>query len=180
MTDRSVGRQSRILPTVAIDAETIRVRVSQLAAELQAKYPEDEPLLLLGVLKGAFIFLADLARALDRPASIDFVSVSSYGAGTTTSGTIELRYDPCIDLRGKHVLLVEDILDSGNTLRWLIPYLRRRDPRSLAVCTLLARRDAPTIPAPVHVGFVAPNGFVVGYGLDRAEEFRNLPYIGVL
>jgi hypoxanthine phosphoribosyltransferase len=168
------------VPEVAISEAEIQERVTTLARELEATFPADEPLLLVGVLKGSFIFLADLARGFARSVSIDFVSVASYRGGTTSTGTIEMRHDVESPLRGMHVILVEDILDTGNTLRWLIPFLQEREPRSLSVCTLLARRDAPKIPVPCHVGFIAPDGFVVGYGLDRAEEFRNLPYIGVL
>lgn len=167
-------------PSVAISAETIAHRVRELAREIDERYPPDEPLLLIGVLKGGFVFLADLARAIRRPLEIDFVSVSSYGTGTTSSGRIDLRFDPETEFGGRHVLLVEDILDSGNTLQWLVPRFLDRRPLSLEVCTLLERPGAAEIGVPCHVGFVAPEGFLVGYGLDRAEEFRNLPYIGVL
>ena len=140
----------------------------------------DGELLLIGLLKGSFIFLADLVRAIERPLQVDFLVASSYGAGTVSSGEVRLLYEPAAALAGRHILLVEDIIDSGRTLASLVDRLRSRGPRSLAICALLDKRIAPPLPELRFVGFTAPPAFLVGYGLDHAEDFRHLPYIAEL
>ncbi len=163
-----------------LSAATIAARVRELGQEISAAYPTGD-LLLLGTLKGSFIFLADLVRAIDRPLHVDFLGTSSYGSGTVSSGAVTLTYTPSVSVLGYHVLLVEDVVDSGRTLQQLIPLLRRDSPRSLEVCTLLHKRIAvPRTPSVRFVGFDIPNDFVVGYGLDHAEAYRHLPYIGCL
>jgi hypoxanthine phosphoribosyltransferase len=170
----------RTVHRIAFDADAISRRVAELGAEITAAYPDGE-LLLLGLLKGSFVFLADLAREVRRPLHVDFLVASSYGAGTVSSGAVELVYDPNTPLRGKHIVLVEDIVDSGRTLARLCGRLSERAPRSLDVCTLLHKRTATHFPGPVRfVGFDAPGEFLVGYGLDHAEDFRHLPYIACL
>jgi hypoxanthine phosphoribosyltransferase len=174
---RLAGRAVR---RIAFDAEQIGARVRALGAEITAAYPDGE-LLVLGLLKGSVIFLSDLVRAVDRPLALDFLVVSSYGAGTVSSGNVRLLYDPETDLEGKHVLLVEDIVDSGRTLARLVDLLRSRRPRSLEICSLLHKHIATELDYPVkYVGFDAPKEFLVGYGLDHAEQFRHLPYIASL
>jgi len=166
----------RPLNRVVFDAETIAARVRALGAEITRAYPEGE-LLLIGLLKGSFIFLADLARAIERPLAVDFLIASSYGAETVSSGEVRLLYEPAASLAGRHILLVEDIIDSGRTLASLLDRLRSRGPRSLAICALLDKRIAAPLPDLRFVGFTAPPAFLVGYGLDHAEDFRHLPYI---
>lgn len=170
---RAGGRELR---AVVYDSETIAARVHELGREITRAYPEGE-LTLIGLLKGSFIFLADLARAIERPLSVDFLVASSYGSGTVSSGEVRLLYEPASQLAGRHILLVEDIIDSGRTLASLTDRLWSRGPRSLAVCALLDKRIAPPLPEIRFVGFTAPSKFLVGYGLDHAEEFRHLPYI---
>lgn len=167
----------RKIKRVVFDEATLQQRVRELGAEIAAAYPDGD-LLLLGLLKGSYVFLADLARAIARPVQIDFLVASSYGKGTTSSGNVRLLYDPAIDLDGKHVVLVEDIIDTGLTLQRLTELLRARNPRSLAICALLDKKLAPTPPKELRfVGFDAPPAFLVGYGLDYAEQFRHLPCI---
>jgi hypoxanthine phosphoribosyltransferase len=162
---------------VVFTAEQIAERVASLGREITEAYPEGE-LLLLGLLKGSFIFLADLVRAIERPLQVDFLIVSSYGAGTVSSGNVRLLYDPATDLAGKHIVVVEDIIDSGRTLTRLVELFRARHPASLAICTLLDKQIAPEPPPELRfVGFHAPPAFLVGYGLDHAEDCRHLPYI---
>jgi hypoxanthine phosphoribosyltransferase len=152
-----------------------------MGSSIAAHYPEDEDLLLVGLLKGSFIFVGDLVRAIPRPLQVDFLVAASYGSGTTSSGDVRLIYDPEADLRDRHVLLVEDIVDSGNTLNRLIPLLRERGPRSLEMVALLHKRVAPKLELePRWVGFDAPHEFLIGYGLDHSEDFRNLPFIASL
>lgn len=168
------GRRVR---RIAFDATTIARRVRELGADITAAYPDGD-LLLLGLLKGSFMFLADLAREIDRPLQVDFVVASSYGNATASSGDVRMLYDPNASLAGRHVLLVEDIVDSGRTLAKLMEMLAVRGPRSLAACALLHKRIAVVEhPAVRYVGFDAPEEFLVGYGLDHAEQFRHLPYI---
>jgi hypoxanthine phosphoribosyltransferase len=163
--------------SVVFTAEQIAERVAGLGREITEAYPDGD-LLLLGLLKGSFIFLADLARAIERPLQVDFLVVSSYGAGTVSSGNVRLVYDPATDLAGKHIVVVEDIIDSGRTLTRLAELLRARHPASLAICTLLDKQIAPEPPPELRfVGFTAPPAFLVGYGLDHAEDCRHLPYI---
>jgi hypoxanthine phosphoribosyltransferase len=167
------GRAARVV----YDQATIARRVAELGREITAAYPAGE-LLLIGMLKGSFIFLADLIRGIERPLAIDFVVASSYGTGTTSSGAVTVHYRPTTPLGGKHVVLVEDIIDSGHTLRVLAAELAAAGPASLALCALLDKGLTKAHPAPLRfLGFRAPRAFLVGYGLDHAEEFRHLPYI---
>lgn len=176
MRRRAGGRQVRIV----LDEPTIAARVRALGAEITAAYPDGD-LLVLGLLKGSFIFLADLVRQIDRPLHLDFLVASSYGSGTVSSGTVRLLYDPETPLEGKHLLIVEDIIDSGRTMQRLLALLGDRKPASLAVCALLDKHLLPEpIPEVKWVGFPAPPAFLVGYGLDHAEDFRHLPFIGDL
>jgi hypoxanthine phosphoribosyltransferase len=154
-------------------------RVRELGREVTEAYPTGD-LLLLGLLKGSFIFMADLARAVERPLQVDFMVASSYGKGTTSSGNVRLLYDPATDLAGKHVVVVEDIIDTGRTLQRLLSLLGARQPASLAVCALLDKKIAPPIPEVRFVGFECPPAFLVGYGLDYAEDYRHLPFIAEL
>jgi hypoxanthine phosphoribosyltransferase len=170
----------RAVRRIVFGPEDIASRVSELGAEITAAYP-DGNLLVLGLLKGSFIFLSDLVRRIERPIQIDFLVASSYGAEMESSGTVKLVYDPETELEGKHILLVEDIVDSGRTLSRLMDLLSARSPRSLAVCALLHKHLAEHLRYPVRfVGFDAPHEFLVGYGLDHAENFRHLPYIASL
>ena len=165
---------------VLIDAETLRARVGELGAEVSADYA-DRDLLLIGVLKGAVFFMADLMRKLTVPCEIDFMAVASYGASTDSSGVVRILKDLDINIEGRNVLVVEDIIDSGLTLSYLIRTLSAREPASLEVCALLTKPGRREIDVPVrYVGFEIPNRFVIGYGLDFAERYRNLPYVAVL
>jgi hypoxanthine phosphoribosyltransferase len=170
----------RTVKRIAFDEDTIADRVSELGAEITAAYPDGD-LLVLGLLKGSFIFLSDLVRQIARPLQVDFLVASSYGDGMESSGTVRLLYDPETELRGKHILLVEDIVDSGRTLNRLMALLEERSPRSLEICALLHKRIADGLQhGTKFVGFDAPHEFLVGYGLDHAENFRHLPYIASL
>ncbi|MBI4500392.1 MAG: hypoxanthine phosphoribosyltransferase [Gemmatimonadetes bacterium] len=161
-------------------ADRIAARVEELGAEINAHYLTGD-LIVLGLLKGSFIFLGDLVRNIPRPLQVDFLVASSYGSGRSTSGDVRLLYDPETGLRGKHILLVEDIVDSGNTLNRLVRLLRGREPRSLEICALLHKRIARSLELePRFVGFNAPPLFLVGYGLDHAEDYRHLPFIASL
>jgi hypoxanthine phosphoribosyltransferase len=165
---------------VVFDAEAIGRRVRELGDEITAAYPRGE-LLVLGLLKGSFIFVGDLVRTIQRPLQVDFLVASSYGAEMSSSGVVQLVYDPETELEGKDILLVEDIVDSGRTLQRLWELLHRRQPRSLEICALLHKKLATELRHPVrYVGFDAPPEFLVGYGLDHAENFRHLPYIASL
>ncbi|MDU4961248.1 MAG: hypoxanthine phosphoribosyltransferase [Sporomusaceae bacterium] len=165
---------------ILIDKDQLAERVRELGEEISADYAGKE-ILMIGVLRGAVVFMADLARAISLPVALDFMAVSSYGASTSSSGIVRILKDLDEDLAGKHVLIVEDIIDSGLTLNYLVDNLKSRQPASVRLCTLLnkpSRRKAP-----VHVdynGFTIPDYFVVGYGLDFAEKYRNLPFIGIL
>ncbi|HKO17230.1 MAG TPA: hypoxanthine phosphoribosyltransferase [Gemmatimonadaceae bacterium] len=165
---------------MAYSQEQIAARVRALGAEITEAYPDGE-LLVLGLLKGSFIFLSDLVREIRRPLQVDFIVASSYGDATVSSGSVRLVYDPESELRGKHILLVEDIVDTGRTLNRLMDLLQARNPRSLEICALLHKHLADALRHPARfVGFDAPNEFLVGYGLDHAENFRHLPYIASL
>lgn len=165
---------------VVFSAEQIARRVTELGAEISAYYPKGD-LLLLGALKGSFIFLGDLVRRIARPHQVEFIIAASYGKGTTSSGHVRLLYDPESVLEGKHVLIVEDIVDTGLTLDRLVRLLETRDPRSLEICTLLDKHKADGLHLkPRFVGFDAPDAFLVGYGLDYGERFRHLPFVGRL
>ncbi|AEF38769.1 hypoxanthine phosphoribosyltransferase [Hoyosella subflava] len=175
------------IASVLISEEQIRERTAGLAAELAERYkpvPDagpDDDLLLIGVLKGAMMFITDLARAVPVPTQMEFMAVSSYGSSTSSSGVVRILKDLDRDIADRDVLIVEDIIDSGLTLSWLMRNLQTRNPKSLQVCTLLRKPDAITVDVPVaYVGFDIPNEFVVGYGLDYDERYRDLPYIGLL
>lgn len=170
----------RAVNRTVYDELTIARRVRELGAEITAAYPTGQ-LLVLGLLKGSFIFVSDLVRQIARPLQVDFVVAASYGDSMTSSGTVRLMYDPETELEGKHILLVEDIVDSGRTLDSLMEMLGERNPGSLEICALLHKHVASELHHPVKfVGFDAPNEFLVGYGLDHAENFRHLPYIASL
>jgi hypoxanthine phosphoribosyltransferase len=165
---------------VLVDEETLRNRVAELGEEISRDYAGRD-LLLIGVLKGAVFFMADLMRHLTVPCEIDFMAISSYGASTDSSGVVRILKDLDINIEGREVLVVEDIIDSGLTLSYLMRNLTARRPATLEVCALLTKPDRREIDVPVrYVGFEIPNRFVVGYGLDLAERYRNLPYVGVL
>src|SRR6266480_295950 len=168
------------LKEILIPADRLQARVAELAAELDADY-DGQDLLLVGVLKGAVMIMADLARAMRLPVEMDWMAVSSYGSGTRSSGVVRILKDLDTDISGRHVLIVEDIVDSGLTLSWLVGNLRSRQPASLRVCVLLRKPGAARMDVEVaYTGFDIANEFVVGYGLDYAERHRNLPFIGTL
>jgi len=172
--------EGRTLRRVVYDASQIAVRVRELGAEITRTYPEGD-LLVLGLLKGSFIFLSDLVREINRPLHVDFLVASSYGDATVSSGNVRLIYDPETELEGKHILLVEDIVDTGRTLNRLMDLLRARNPQSLEICALLHKHIAEELKYETKfVGFDAPHEFLVGYGLDHAESFRHVPYIASL
>jgi len=168
------------LARIVYDADVIARRVAELGSAITVAYPDGE-LLVLGLLKGSFIFLSDLVRQIERPLQVDFLVAASYGAGTVSSGDVRLLYDPETDLAGKHILLVEDIIDTGKTLNRLVTLLGARQPRSLEICALLHKHIAEHLSLEARfVGFDAPRAFLVGYGLDHAENYRHLPYIASL
>ena len=165
---------------VLLDEETIRTEVRRLGAEISADYAGRD-LLLIGVLKGAVFFMADLMRKLTIPCEVDFMAISSYGASTDSSGVVRILKDLDINIEGRDVLVVEDIIDPGLTLSYLMRNLESREPATLEVCALLTKPDRREIEVPVrYVGFEIPNRFVIGYGLDFGERYRNLPYVAVL
>jgi len=165
---------------ILIDSDELRARVAELGEEITADYTGRD-LLLIGVLKGAVFFIADLMRHLQVPCEVDFMAISSYGAGTDSSGVVRILKDLDINIAERNVLVVEDIIDSGRTLRYLMRNLQARQPASIEVCALLTKPARREIDVPVrYLGFEIPNRFVVGYGLDFAERYRNLPYVGVL
>ena len=165
---------------ILIDRETLAARVAELGAEVSADY-EGRDLLLIGVLKGAVFFMADLMRHLTVPCEVDFMAISSYGDSTDSSGIVRILKDLDINIEGRDVLVVEDIIDSGLTLSYLMRNLESREPASLEICALLTKPDRREIEVPVrYVGFEIPNRFVIGYGLDFGERYRNLPYVAVL
>jgi len=165
---------------ILFSEEQLARRVSELAEQINRDYADKE-ILLVSVLRGSFVFMADLARKITRPCRIDFMSVSSYGKGSTSSGQVQITKDLSEDISGLHVIVVEDILDSGNTLSYLLRLLEQRHPASIRLCTLLDKPDRRKVEVAVHYsGFTIPDAFVVGYGLDYAERYRNLPYIGIL
>jgi hypoxanthine phosphoribosyltransferase len=173
------------IASVLITADEVRKKTTELAEQVGKDYADrcasPNDLLLVGVLKGAVMFMTDFARALPVPVQLEFMAVSSYGSSTSSSGVVRILMDLDRDIAGRHVLIVEDIIDSGLTLSWLLKNLESRQPASLEVCTLLRKPDAVTVDVPVrYVGFDIPNEFVVGYGLDYAERYRDLPFIGTL
>ena len=166
---------------VMLDARTIQTRIRELAAEIEAAYPENEPIHLVGVLKGGFVFMADLVRAMTTRISVDFIAVSSYGSGTKSSGEVRFMKDLDTSIEDRHVLLVEDIVDTGRTLKYLQQNLARRAPRTLRTACLLSKPSRREVEVPVeYIGFTIEDRFVIGYGLDYDEKYRNLPYIAVL
>ena len=174
---RLMGRAVR---RIVYDEQAIASKVREMGARISAAYPDGD-LLVLGLLKGSFIFLSDLVRQITRPLQVDFLVASSYGDKTFSSGTVRLLYDPETTLECKHILLVEDIVDTGRTLSRLMDLLKARNPRSLEICALLHKHIATELKYPTKfVGFDAPNEFLVGYGLDHAENFRHIPYIASL
>jgi hypoxanthine phosphoribosyltransferase len=165
---------------VLIETDALRGRIAELGAEISVDYAGRD-LLLIGVLKGAVFFMADLMRKLTIPCEVDFMAISSYGASTDSSGVVRILKDLDINIEGRHVLVVEDIIDSGLTLSYLMRNLESREPATLEVCALLTKPDRREIEVPVrYVGFEIPNRFVIGYGLDFGERYRNLPYVAVL
>ena len=165
---------------ILIEADSLRSRVAELGDEI-SDYYEGRDLLLIGVLKGAIFFMADLMRHVTVPCEVDFMAISSYGAATDSSGVVRILKDLDINIEGRHVLVVEDIIDSGLTLSYLMRNLESREPATLEVCALLTKPDRREIDVPVrYVGFEIPNRFVIGYGLDFGERYRNLPYVAVL
>lgn len=165
---------------VLVSEEQIAARLVELAAAIDADY-EDKDILLVGVLKGAVMVMADLARALHSPVTMDWMAVSSYGSGTKSSGVVRILKDLDTDLTDRHVLIVEDIIDSGLTLSWLVQNLRTRGAATVEICTMLRKPEAVKVDIDVkYVGFDVPNEFVIGYGLDYAEKYRNVPFVATL
>jgi hypoxanthine phosphoribosyltransferase len=168
------------LTQILITEKEIHAKLAELSRRIEADY-EGKDVLLVGVLKGAVMVMADLARELTMPVSMDWMAVSSYGSGTQSSGVVRILKDLDADLTGRHVVIVEDIIDSGLTLSWLLANLNSRGPASVEICALLRKPDAARVEIDVkYVGFDIPNQFVVGYGLDYAEKYRNLRSVGVL
>jgi hypoxanthine phosphoribosyltransferase len=169
------------LSHVLFSEEQIAARVKELGEEITRDIPEGEDILVLGLLKGSFIFLSDLVREIRRPIEVDFLIVSSYGSGTESSGEVQLLYARQASIEGKHVILVEDIVDSGTTLNRLIPILEKRGPKSLEICALLHKHIAKNLVRDARwIGFDCPQEFVIGYGLDHSEKYRHLPFVGVI
>jgi hypoxanthine phosphoribosyltransferase len=169
-----------LVPHVFLTADQINERVREMGIAIGNDYPES-PLYLIAVLKGAFIFMADLSRAIQTPSRIEFMGISSYGANKSTSGQVKVTKDLDVSIEGRHVLIVEDIIDSGITLTYLINVLQQRKPKSLRVATLLDKPDRRQRPVEIsYTGFQIPDEFVVGYGLDYAEDYRNLRDICIL
>jgi hypoxanthine phosphoribosyltransferase len=165
---------------VLLTEDQIQARVAELGAQLNADFAGLEPV-LISVLKGSIVFLADLVRSMELPLSIDIMEVSSYGAATETSGQVRILKDLSNPIEGRHVIVVEDIIDTGLTLNYLLRYLREKGPASLRICCLLDKPARRLTEIPIdYVGFTIPDRFVVGYGLDYGERYRNLPYVGVL
>ena len=165
---------------VLFSEEQLKTRVREIAAQIEQDYAGKE-IMLISVLRGSFVFMADLCRAIDLPCTLDFMAVSSYGKGTKSTGQVQITKDLSEDITGRHLIVVEDILDSGNTLSYLLKILQHRHPASVRLCTLLDKPSRRKVPVEIHyTGFTIPDAFVVGYGLDYAEMYRNLPYIGIL
>ena len=165
---------------VLYSEEELRQRVKELGCQITADYSGREPM-LVSVLRGSYIFMADLTRSINLDVTVDFMVVSSYGAGTVSSGQVEIKKDLSDAIEGRDLIIVEDILDSGNTLYYLMDVLRARKPASIRICTLMDKPERRTKPITAdYVGFTIPDAFIVGYGLDFDEKYRNLPYVGVL
>ena len=172
--------QEQDIANVLFTEEQIQAPLSEIAAQIDRDYAGKQPL-LVSVLRGSFVFMADLVRRITLPCTVDFMAVSSYGSGTTSSGQVKIVKDLSEQIEGKDVIVVEDILDSGNTLSYLLKLLEARHPASIRLCTLLDKPERRTKPVAVqYSGFTIPDEFVVGYGLDYDEKYRNLPYIGIL
>ena len=170
------------MESILLTEEQIQAKVKELAAQLKEEYADKDPV-FVGVLKGVVMFFADMVREMDFPCQIDFMWISSYGSGTASSGKMDVKKDVSADLKGRHVVILEDIFDTGNSLDFTYKHLLSKEPASLKICTLLdkpERRNPAVTLQPDYVGFTIPNAFVVGYGLDYDEHYRNLPYIGVL
>ena len=176
-TDTSRRIDQSRLRRIIFTREQIARRVAELGDEISACYEPEEELLVLGLLKGSFMFVADLVRCIQHAVQVDFIVTSSYGTGMVSSGEVQLLYDPGVELEGRHVILVDDIIDSGRTMASLVPLIRARGPATLELCTFLHKRRMGIVQEPRWVGFDAPREFVVGYGLDYSENFRHLPYI---
>jgi len=180
MAEAVLKRKDKGVARILIDADSVQQRVRELAAELDAVYVHETPL-LIGVLNGAITFMTDLMRAMDAELKVDFMAVSSYGDDVTSSGAVRILKDLNENIEGRHVLIVEDIVDSGLTLSYLLDVLRRRNPADIKVVALLRKPKAEAMAVQTDlVGFDIPDEFVIGYGLDFAGRYRNLPYIGVL
>ena len=165
---------------ILLTEEMLKNKVAELGAQITRDYADKE-IFAIGILRGAVVFMADLIRAIERPVQIDFMAVSSYGMQADSSGIVRILKDLDSSITGKHVLIIEDIIDSGQTLSYLIKNLTERKPASFQLCTLMNKPERRKVDLPVkYVGFEIPNEFVVGYGLDYAEKYRNLPYLGVL
>ncbi len=169
------------MPVVLISEEEIQSRVLELAEQISADYDDNNELVMVGVLKGSFIFLADLSRRLSIPRTIEFIAVSSYGNGSRSSGAVRLLMDVRGNIEGKHVLIVEDIVDTGHTLKYLIGIFESHRPASVRTCALVRKAESAEVDVTVdYIGFDIGNEWVVGYGLDYAEQNRTLPYIGIV
>jgi hypoxanthine phosphoribosyltransferase len=165
---------------ILVEPDALQQRVQELGRQISRDYA-DRDLLMVGVLKGAVFFLSDLMREISVPCEVDFMAVASYGSSTDSSGVVRILKDLDIPIEGREVLIVEDIVDSGLTLSYLLRTLKARNPKSLEVCALLTKPDRRKVDLPIHyVGFEIPNRFAIGYGLDHAERYRNLPYVAVL
>ena len=176
----SAAELEQAVTEVLIDQDALQQRIQELGEEISTDYTGRD-LLLIGVLKGAVFFMADLMRNLTIPCEIDFMAISSYGDSTDSSGVVRILKDLDINIEGRDVLIVEDIIDSGLTLSYLMRNLEARGPASLEICSLLTKPERREADVPVrYIGFEIPNRFVIGYGLDYAERYRNLPYVGIL
>ena len=174
-------KMSDNIERILYSEEEIQACVKRLGAQITADYAGVDKLMLISVLRGSYIFMADLSRAIDLPCLIDFMIVSSYGSGTASTGQVEIRKDVSFPMEGYHVIVVEDILDSGNTLHYLMDLFRARKAASIRICTLLDKPERRVKPITAdYYGFVVPDAFLVGYGLDYDQQYRNLPYIGIL
>lgn len=165
---------------ILLTEETLKKRIAELGRQISSDY-EGKEIVAVGILKGSVVFAADLIRQIQRPLCMDFMAVSSYGKGTVSSGTVRILKDLDYDVEGKHVLIIEDIIDSGLTLSYLLENITARKPASLKLCTLLSKPERRKVQVPVnYTGFTVPDYFLVGFGLDFDEKYRNLPYIGIL
>ena len=165
---------------ILFSEEQLKARVKEIAQQIEADY-QDKEILLICILRGSFVFIADLCREINLPCTVDFMAVSSYGKGSSSSGRVQIVKDLAEDITDRHVIVVEDILDSGNTLSYLLNILEQRNPASVRLVALLDKPDRRVKPVELHYsGFTIPDAFVVGYGLDYAEKYRTLPYIGIL